>query len=94
VQIGQAGFAVEAGLHEKRQSKLKYYWQKTSQFKASCKDSQKLQESWIYKTANIFQGLAINGHEVLMFLQTRAKFLGTHSTTSVTVSVIRDFNMN
>jgi hypothetical protein len=33
------------------------------------------------------------GHEVLMSLQTRAKFLGTHSTTSVTVSVTRDFNM-
>jgi hypothetical protein len=33
------------------------------------------------------------GHEVFMSLQTRTKFLATHSTTSVTVSVIRDFNM-
>jgi hypothetical protein len=33
------------------------------------------------------------GHEVLMSLKTRAKFLGTHSTTSVTASVIRDFNI-
>jgi hypothetical protein len=33
------------------------------------------------------------GHEVLMCLQTWAKFLGTHSTTSVTVSVVRYFNM-
>jgi hypothetical protein len=30
------------------------YWQKTSQFKASFKDSTKLQESWTYKTAKIF----------------------------------------
>jgi hypothetical protein len=30
------------------------YWQKTSQFKASCKDLKKLQESWTYKTAKIF----------------------------------------
>jgi hypothetical protein len=30
------------------------YWQKTFQFKASCKDSKKLQESWTYKTAKIF----------------------------------------
>jgi hypothetical protein len=27
---------------------------KTSQFKASCKDSKKLRESWTYKTAKIF----------------------------------------
>jgi hypothetical protein len=33
------------------------------------------------------------GNEVLMSLQTRAKFLNTHSITSVTVSVTRDFNM-
>jgi hypothetical protein len=32
----------------------KQYWQKTSQFKASCKDSKKLQQSWTYKTAKIF----------------------------------------
>jgi hypothetical protein len=32
-------------------------------------------------------------HEVLMSLQTRAKYLGIHCSTSVTVSVIRDFNM-
>jgi hypothetical protein len=32
----------------------KYYWQKTSPFKASCKDSNKLQDSWTYKTAKIF----------------------------------------
>jgi hypothetical protein len=38
-------------------------------------------------------GNAMYGHEVLKSLQTRAKFLGTHSTTPVTVSVIRDFNM-
>jgi hypothetical protein len=31
-----------------------YYWQKTSQVKASCKDSNKLQESWTWKTAKIF----------------------------------------
>jgi hypothetical protein len=44
------------------------------------------------KTAKSFQGLAIYGHEVLISLQTRAKILGTHSTTLVTVSVTRDFN--
>jgi hypothetical protein len=33
------------------------------------------------------------GHEMLMSLQMGAKFLGTHSTTSVTVSVTRDFNI-
>jgi hypothetical protein len=27
---------------------------KTSEFKASCKDSKKLQQSWTYKTAKIF----------------------------------------
>jgi hypothetical protein len=27
------------------------YWQKASQFKASCKESKKLQESWTYETA-------------------------------------------
>jgi hypothetical protein len=48
---------------------------------------------WIYKTAGLmkrqksFQGLAMYGHEVLMSLQTRAKFLGTHSTMSVTCSI-------
>jgi hypothetical protein len=31
------------------------------------------------------------GHEVLMSLQTRAKFLETHSSSSVTVSVIKEF---
>jgi hypothetical protein len=45
------------------------------------------------KRQKSFQGLAIYGHEVLMSLQRRAKFLGTYSTTSVTESVIRDFNM-
>jgi hypothetical protein len=40
-----------------------------------------------------FQGLAMYGLEVLMSLQTQAKFLATHSTTSVTASVTRDFNM-
>ena len=30
------------------------YWQKASQFKASCKDLTILQESWTYKTAKIF----------------------------------------
>jgi hypothetical protein len=44
-------------------------------------------------TRKSFQGLAMYGHEVLMPLQTLAKFLGTHSTTLVTVSVIREFNM-
>jgi hypothetical protein len=34
-------------------------WQKTSQFKDSCKDSKKLPVSWVYKTAKIFQGPAI-----------------------------------
>jgi hypothetical protein len=69
-------------------------WQKTSQFKASCKDSKKLQESWNNKTAKSFSRTRhMHGLEVLMSLQTRAKFKGTHSTTSVTVSVIRDFNM-
>jgi hypothetical protein len=33
------------------QSLLKIYWQKTSQFTASCKDSRMLQESLTYKTA-------------------------------------------
>jgi hypothetical protein len=33
------------------------------------------------------------GHEVLTPFPTREKFLGTHSTTSVTVSMIGDFNM-
>jgi hypothetical protein len=37
-----------------------------------------------------FQGLATYGHEVLMSLQTRATFLGTHSTMPVTVSMTRD----
>jgi hypothetical protein len=32
---------------------IKYYWRKTSQFKASCKDWKKLQQSWTYKTAEI-----------------------------------------
>jgi hypothetical protein len=34
------------------------------------------------------------GHEMLMSLQMRAKFLGTRSTTSVTVSVIRDLRVH
>jgi hypothetical protein len=52
---------------------------KSSQFEASCKDSKKHQESWIYKTAKSFQGLAMYSHEVLMSLQTRTKFFGTYS---------------
>jgi hypothetical protein len=45
------------------------------------------------KRQKSFQGLAMYGHEVLMSLQTQAKFLRTHSTTSVTMSVIGNFNM-
>jgi hypothetical protein len=33
------------------------------------------------------------GHGVLLSSQTRAKFIETHSATSVTVSVTRDFSM-
>jgi hypothetical protein len=58
---------------------------KTSQFKASCKDSKKLQESWTYEMQKSFQGLAIYGHEVSMSLQTRAKLFGTHFSNEVAV---------
>jgi hypothetical protein len=47
----------------------------------------------LIKRQKYFQGLAMYDHEVLMSLQMRAKFLGIHSMTSLTVSVIRDFNM-
>jgi hypothetical protein len=43
----------------------------------------------LIKRQESFQRLAVYGHEVLMFLQTRANFLKTQSTTSVTESVIR-----
>jgi hypothetical protein len=67
---------------------------KSSQFKASFNDSNRLQESvGLIKRQKSFQRLAIYGHEVLMSLQMREKFLGTYSTTSVTEPVIRDFNM-
>jgi hypothetical protein len=45
------------------------------------------------KPQTSFQGFAIYGHQVLMSLQTRANFLGTHSTMSVTVSVITYVNI-
>jgi hypothetical protein len=35
----------------------------------------------------------VYGHEVLMSLQTRAKFVESHSNTSATASVTRYFNM-
>ena len=45
------------------------------------------------KRQKSFQGLTMYGHEVLMSLQTRAKFFGTHSTTRIIVPVSKDFNM-
>jgi hypothetical protein len=47
----------------------------------------------LIKRQKSFQGLAMYGHEELMSLQTRAMIIGTHSSTSVTVSVTRDFNL-
>jgi hypothetical protein len=47
----------------------------------------------LIKRQNIFQGLAVYSQELLLFLKTRAKFSGTHSTAWVTVSVTSDFNM-
>jgi hypothetical protein len=67
--------------------------QKNSLFTASCKYLMILQESKTYKTAKIFQGLAVHGHELLLSLKTRAKFFGTQSTVRVTVSVTSDFNI-
>jgi hypothetical protein len=64
-----------------------------SQLYGVYKDSKKLQESnGFIKRQKSFQELAIYGHEVLMSLQTRVKFLGTHSTTSVLMSVTKYFN--
>ena len=47
----------------------------------------------LIKRQKSFQGIAMYGHEVLMSLQTRAKFFGTHSTMWIIVPVTRDFNM-
>jgi hypothetical protein len=68
---------------------------KTSHFYASSKNSKKPQESCtvLIIRQKSCQGLAMYGHEAVMPLQTRAKFLGTYSATLVTVSVTRDFNM-
>jgi hypothetical protein len=67
---------------------------KTSQFKPiSCKDSKILQETWTYITAKIISRTRhMYGHEVLMSLQTRAKFFGTHFLHSF-VSDVRLWRM-
>jgi hypothetical protein len=52
---------------------------KTSQFKASClRTRRNYKGAGLIKRQKSFQGLAMYGHEVLMYLQTRAKLFGTH----------------
>jgi hypothetical protein len=52
------------------------FWQKTSQFKASCKDSKKLQDrAGLIKRQKSFQGLAMYGHEVFDVLTKASKVI-------------------
>jgi hypothetical protein len=51
---------------------------KTSRFKASCKDSKKLQDSWTCEAAKIISTTRhMYGHNMLMSLLTRAKLFET-----------------
>jgi hypothetical protein len=87
-------FRVEA-LSENKNTLKTYYMingKKLLSLKPVVRTRMSYERVGLRKRQKSFQGLAKYDHEVLIPLQTRAKFLGKHSTTSVTVSVTRDFN--
>jgi hypothetical protein len=72
-----------------------YQWQKTSQFKASCEDSKKPQESWTYKTAKIISRTrVVRPRSVDVLTNTNKVHRDTFYFVSYCVSDYRNFNLS